>query len=91
MFSYSLIAETVKTKAVIAPATYQTEFDRVSTDTRTVGKGDVFVALTGKTFDGNRFLREAEKRGAGLIIASSLPDDEPFSVPVFLLDTTIAK
>ena len=90
MFSYSLIAETVKTKAVIAPATYQTEFDRVSTDTRTVGKGDVFVALTGKTFDGNRFLREAEKRGAGLIIASSLPDDEPFSVPVFLVKDTLA-
>lgn len=40
-------------------------FPRVSTDTRTVGPGDLFVALSGGRFDGHDFVAEAFARGAG--------------------------
>lgn len=36
----------------------------VSTDTRTLGEGDVFFALSGESFDGSLFLAEAFRRGA---------------------------
>ena len=36
----------------------------VSTDTRTLKEGELFVALTGPNFDGNRFAAKAAERGA---------------------------
>ncbi len=40
------------------------EFSRVSTDTRTIQRGDVFFALTGEKFDANTFVTEAFAKGA---------------------------
>lgn len=40
------------------------EFAGVSTDTRQIGRGDLFVALVGPRFDGHAFLDEAANRGA---------------------------
>lgn len=37
---------------------------KVSTDTRAILEGDLFVALEGENFDGNTYLREAIKKGA---------------------------
>lgn len=37
---------------------------RVSTDTREIIEGDLFVALSGENFDGNSYLIEAIKKGA---------------------------
>jgi UDP-N-acetylmuramoyl-tripeptide--D-alanyl-D-alanine ligase len=46
------------------------EFDRVSTDTRQIMRGDLFVALAGPHFDGHAFLDEAAERGAvGALVA----------------------
>jgi len=42
----------------------QTAIQRVWTDSRTVRRGDLFVALTGARFDGHRFVAEALKKGA---------------------------
>lgn len=39
-------------------------FVDVSTDTRTIGKGYLFVALKGDTFDGHNFLETAKDKGA---------------------------
>lgn len=39
-------------------------FSRVSTDTRTVENGDLFVALVGERFDGHAFLADAAAQGA---------------------------
>jgi UDP-N-acetylmuramoyl-tripeptide--D-alanyl-D-alanine ligase len=41
----------------------------LSTDTRSLKKGDVFLALKGENFDGHDFVEEAVKRGAGAVIA----------------------
>jgi UDP-N-acetylmuramoyl-tripeptide--D-alanyl-D-alanine ligase len=39
--------------------------ERISTDTRTLGQGDLYVPLRGENFDGHDFLRQALERGAG--------------------------
>ena len=41
---------------------------RVSTDSRVLEPGDVFVALRGEKFDGHDFLKQAEANGAVLVI-----------------------
>lgn len=41
-----------------------------STDTRSLNKGDFFVAVVGENFDGHEFLNEAQKKGAGGVIIS---------------------
>ena len=40
------------------------EFSSVTTDTRTLTPGSLFVALSGERFDGHRFLEAARKAGA---------------------------
>ena len=39
-------------------------FDSVSTDSRTLQRGALFVALSGERFDGHRFIGAAKERGA---------------------------
>ena len=39
------------------------EFAGVSTDTRTLKPGDLFVALRGERYDGHRFLDRSKRRG----------------------------
>ncbi len=49
-------------------------FGGVSTDSRTLAAGELFVALRGERFDGHAFLEDARKRGAAGAIV-----DESFS------------
>lgn len=47
-------------------------FTGVSTDSRTVAPGDLFVALRGENFDGHKFVRAALAKGApGAVVESS--------------------
>ena len=63
---------------------------RISTDTRTLEPGDVFVALRGATFDGHAFIPEALARGATAVVVSDAAAI-PAGVPALLvLDTTAA-
>jgi UDP-N-acetylmuramoyl-tripeptide--D-alanyl-D-alanine ligase len=43
---------------------------RVSTDTRTIGAGDLYVALSGPTFDGHNFVSEAFSKGAAGVLVT---------------------
>lgn len=45
-------------------------FHGVSTDTRTLHAGALFVALKGERFDGHAFVEEAFGRGAGAVVVS---------------------
>ena len=46
-------------------------YSAVSTDSRSLKPGQVFVALTGTSFDGHSFLLQAAELGAGMLIAKS--------------------
>ena len=37
---------------------------KISTDTRTIGKGDIYIPLKGANFDGENFIEDAIKKGA---------------------------
>lgn len=64
------------------------KFKSVSTDTRTIKKGDLFLALTGANFDGAEFALDAVRKGAGGIIVETVPDQE-VHVPVIQVDDAL--
>ena len=45
----------------------------VSTDTRSISQGDVFVALKGENFNGHDFLEQAAEAGASAVMVCELP------------------
>jgi UDP-N-acetylmuramoyl-tripeptide--D-alanyl-D-alanine ligase len=45
--------------------------DGISTDSRTVGQGKLFIALHGEKFDGHNFITKAVESGAAAIIADA--------------------
>ncbi|HWK46004.1 MAG TPA: UDP-N-acetylmuramoylalanyl-D-glutamyl-2,6-diaminopimelate--D-alanyl-D-alanine ligase [Stellaceae bacterium] len=52
-------------------------FPGVSIDSRTVLRGELFVALVGPSFDGHDFVADALKRGAGAAIVARRPAGLP--------------
>src|SRR5439155_25121282 len=66
----------------------------VSTDTRTVAKGNLFVALSGEKFDGHAFGKLAAENGAAAILAAESRASELASLGVPIVcggdDTLIA-
>jgi UDP-N-acetylmuramoyl-tripeptide--D-alanyl-D-alanine ligase len=51
-------------------------FDGVSTDTRTLKRGQLFFALQGPNFDGGEFVAEAGNKGAaGVVVTSQLKNN----------------
>lgn len=48
------------------------KMSRISTDTRTIGAGDAFLALIGETFNGHEFVADAIRNGAKTLILSEL-------------------
>src|SRR5579864_2655044 len=64
-------------------------FDRVSTDSRTAGPGDLFVALKGDRFDAHDFLPEVATRHVSAALVSRSPGD--WRVPALrVADTRVA-
>ncbi len=62
----------------------------VSTDTRAMGPGSLFVALRGERFDAHDFLVEAVARGAGAVVISRPERGAGLGVPVYVVDDTLA-
>ncbi len=52
----------------------------VSTDSRQIGLGDIFVPLKGEYFDGHAFIDQAVQSGAAAVIAENIPDQRPAQV-----------
>ena len=65
------------------------EFE-VSTDTRTLLPGDVFVALRGASFDGHAFVAEAAVRGAAAVVVSDESAVPEGVAALVVADTTAA-
>lgn len=57
----------------------------ISTDTRTIEKGMAFVALSGESFDGHKFVGVAEESGAAVIVAEKPVES---NVPVVMVKNT---
>ncbi len=80
---------------LLSPVKKPVTFNNISTDTRTIEAGDLFVALKGENFDGRMFTGKAiEKGAAGLLINYNQGQNEPVldvnhSIPILLVPDTI--
>ncbi len=70
------------------PSGPDVSFQRVSTDTRTLRAGDLYVALVGESFDGNEFTAQAFQKGAcGAVVNEIVEGGKP---QLRVADTTVA-
>jgi UDP-N-acetylmuramoyl-tripeptide--D-alanyl-D-alanine ligase len=61
----------------------------VSTDTRQIEAGDLFVALAGERFDAHDFLPDAVARGAAAIVVARAERTAGLGVPVYAVNDTL--
>lgn len=61
----------------------------VSTDTRSVQPGDIFVALEGEHFNAHRFLHDAVERGASAVVVRDAASTSGLGVPVYVTPNTL--
>ena len=57
---------------------FDTVFNGVSIDSRTVSPNDIFIALHGKNFDGHNYINEAINKGASAVISEVDLTDIPY-------------
>jgi UDP-N-acetylmuramoyl-tripeptide--D-alanyl-D-alanine ligase len=82
-------AEVVKAcKGELTSGSPKTKILGVSTDTRTLKPGDLFVALTGESSDGHKFLADALAKGASGIMVTRKVETNQLAIRVE--DTLIA-
>jgi UDP-N-acetylmuramoyl-tripeptide--D-alanyl-D-alanine ligase len=83
--SLAAIQPWISRAAMTADAT----FDGVSTDSRQVSIGNLFVALRGERFDAHDFLTDVAARGAAAVVVERVPDG--LTVPALVVpDTRVA-
>jgi UDP-N-acetylmuramoyl-tripeptide--D-alanyl-D-alanine ligase len=70
-----------------ARMTHDAAFEGVSTDSRTVQAGALFVALRGETFDAHDFLGQVAAKGVAAVVAHQLPDG--WTLPALVVPDTL--
>jgi UDP-N-acetylmuramoyl-tripeptide--D-alanyl-D-alanine ligase len=64
-------------------------YSRISTDTRSIGEGDLFVALRGERFDAHQFLAQAAAAGVMGAVVSYVPPNLPAGMRLYEVDDTL--
>ncbi|MSQ87658.1 MAG: UDP-N-acetylmuramoyl-tripeptide--D-alanyl-D-alanine ligase [Betaproteobacteria bacterium] len=65
-----------------------TRFHDLSTDTRTLGQGQLFVAIRGEHYDGHDFLAMAQERGAVAALVDARYSASAAPLPLLVADDT---
>jgi UDP-N-acetylmuramoyl-tripeptide--D-alanyl-D-alanine ligase len=85
------VADALTPHSAVNPPRGAFVFGRVSTDTRTVEDGDLFVALVGERFDAHDFLKDAVAKGAKGLVVAHADRAAGLGVPVYeVRDTLVA-
>lgn len=66
--------------------TVDATFEGISTDSRSIQAGNLFVALNGENFDGHRFLADVVDKKAAAVLVERLPENYP--LPALLVRDT---
>ena len=66
-----------------------TELSGITTDSRNVAPGQLFLALTGENFDGHDYVAQAVEKGAAAVVVSRPMDEQALGVPVYLVPDTL--
>ncbi len=61
----------------------------VSTDTRSLRRGELFVALSGENHDAHAFLNQAKEAGAAALVVSNAEATVGLGLPVFVVPDTL--
>ncbi|WP_319588025.1 UDP-N-acetylmuramoyl-L-alanyl-D-glutamate--2,6-diaminopimelate ligase [uncultured Desulfobulbus sp.] len=64
-------------------------FNEISTDSRKLTANDIFVALSGETFDGHQYIDAAADRGAAVVIAEQMPSEYREGVLYIQVDNSL--
>lgn len=64
-------------------------FGGISTDTRAITRGDLFVALRGERYDAHDFLADARDRGASALVVSDATKAVGLGLPVYVVSDTL--
>lgn len=81
----AMVAEA--TRGRVAAGDPETRFTGVSTDTRTIAPGTLFVALRGDRFDAHEFVADAVRGGATGVLVTSVPGGALDVVVIVVPDT----
>jgi UDP-N-acetylmuramoyl-tripeptide--D-alanyl-D-alanine ligase len=65
------------------------EYTGISTDTRKIQPGSLFVALRGANYDAHEFLAVASGAGATAAVVSRMPEVQPSGMRLYLVDDTL--
>jgi UDP-N-acetylmuramoyl-tripeptide--D-alanyl-D-alanine ligase len=85
------VADALVDEATVRPPRGPAPLRAVSTDTRRIESGDLFVALSGENFDAHDFLAEAVSKGAAALVVSDARRAAGLGVPVYeTRDTLVA-
>lgn len=66
-----------------------TPLSGISTDSRAVKSGQLFVALRGEKFDGHDFLEDVAKAGAAGVVISDAARARGLGIPAFVVEDTL--
>lgn len=66
--------------------TGDTVFDGISTDSRNIQAGNLFIALNGENFDAHQFLMDVVAKKAAAVLVERLPENYP--LPALLVEDT---
>src|SRR3954467_8018843 len=76
--------------AVLASGDGNVAVERVSTDSRTVKRGELFVALRGENFDGHKFIAGAAQAGAaGAMVDEQWQESAPPDFVILCVKDTL--
>lgn len=86
MFSWVKLSEVAKWTGAQTAQWKDCAIQRVSTDTRTLEKGDLFWAIKGERFDGHDYLKQAVEKGACAVVSEAASS---LSVPVLVVEDSL--
>ncbi len=61
----------------------------ISIDSRTLNKGDVFIAIKGDKFNGEKYLKQAQNKGASAVITTT--PDKTVSIPQIIVEDALSS
>src|SRR5690554_3794113 len=71
------------------PHLFSVTVEGVSTDTRTLKEGNLYIPLIGERFNGHQFVNAAIDKGASAILWQKNEPNPPTKIPLILVEDTL--